>query len=661
VTDVPARRPGGLARLAGFVAAAAGYLEIFAIGFPPASRERLPVLALSAVVALATAWNPGRGLAIFAFLAPVAGLGGRLVGGVDVVAWPILLFLAMAAGWTFRFLYEFESVPDPSRADGALCALVALWTLSAALAVLSARTVWALVRGLELRAVNVDGLPDAGAIRTSVLSFTVLAAGAALFFLARRSGVRDRERALRAALAGIACSALVAVTERLGLFGLETRTYWRMAGRYSGAAVDPNALGILCACGAVLAAGLAATASGARRAGAAIALPVLAAGLALSGSRSGFALAAIGLAGLLFARAIPARRRVTAVALSTALVALVAAKYLSEARGSAGARVLELFDARVPLEYRVSTRPVLWQSAIALFRRHPVEGLGLGAFSWQLPNLLAEEGRSLATTDNPGSAYLQALAETGLPGLLLTAAFLGIVAAESWSTLRGAGGSGLASAGGAVVLGFVASLLTGSHWLSPDVAFVFFLAAAVALRRENAASKPGPSDTRAGLRGETTQAPSRPRRGSRAVAGLALTAYAVAAAWSVAATARAGPAFRYRPEMGLYARESDRGGTYRWTQKRFAVRLAAGEQTRLVLVHYTPESAEVRLEGLADGRSVFARSLAPGEAIRLRLRAPAEAPAVFRFVLSRAFVPRQLGTSRDGRELGVMAVAEPGS
>jgi O-antigen ligase len=661
VTDVPARRPGGLARLAGFTAAAAGYLEIFAIGFPPASRERLPVLALSAVVALATAGNPGRGLAVFAFLAPVAGLGGRLVGGVDVFAWPILLFLAMATGWTFRFLYDFESVPDPSRADGALRALVALWTLSAALAVLSARTVWALVRGLALRAVNVDGLPDADAIRTSVLSFAVLAAGAALFFLTRRSGARDRERALRAALAGIACSALVAVTERLGVFGSETRPYWRMAERYSGAAVDPNALGILCACGAILATGLAATASGARRAGAAISLPVLAAGLALSGSRSGFALAAIGLAGLLFARAIPARRRVATVALAAALVAIVAAKYLSEARGSAGARVLELFDARVPLEYRVSTRPVLWHSAITLFLRHPVDGLGLGAFSWQLPNLLAEDGRSIGATDNPGSAYLQTLAETGLPGFLLTAAFLGIVAAESWSALRDPGGSGLASAAGAVLLGFLASLLTGSHWLSPDVAFVFFLAAAVASRRGHATSKPGPSDARAGLRRETTRAPSRSVRGLRVLAGFALAAYAVAAAWSTAATSQAPAAFRYRPEMGFYAPESDRGGTYRWTQKRFAVRLAAGEQTRLALVHYTPEGAEVRLQALADGRSVFARSLAPGEAVRLRLRAPGDAPAVFRFVLSRAFVPRHLGTSRDGRELGVMAVVEPGS
>jgi len=46
--------------------------------------------------------------------------------------------------------------------------------------------------------------------------------------------------------------------------------------------------------------------------------------------------------------------------------------------------------------------------------------------------------------------------------------------------------------------------------------------------------------------------------------------------------------------------------------------------------------------------------------VRVRLQAPAEAATVFRFALSRAFVPRQLGASRDGRELGVMALAEPG-
>ena len=638
MTDVPARRPGGLARLAGLVAAAAGYLEIFAIGFPPASRERLPVLALSAAVALATAWNPGRGLAIFAFLAPAAALGGRLAGGADPFAWPLLLFLAMAAGWAFRFLYDFESLPDPSRADASLRALVALWTMSAALAVLSARSVWALVRGLELRAVNVDGLPDADAIRTSVLSFAVLASGAALFFVARRAGERDRERGLAAAVAGITCSAAVAVTERLGILGRETHAYWNAVGRYSGAAVDPNALGILCAWGAILAAGVAATAGGARRAAAAAAMPVLAAGLALSGSRSGFALAAIGLVALLFARAIPARRRAAAVAFAAALVTIVVARYLPGARGSAGARVLELFDARVPLEYRVSTRPVLWQSAITLFSRHPVEGTGLGAFSWQLPSLLAEDGRSLGATDNPGSGYLQALAETGLIGFSLTVSFLAILAAEAWRALRDRGSPGLATAAGAALFGFLASLLTGSHWLSPDVAFVVFLSAAVASRR----------------------GPSAWSRAARALVLLALAAYAATGAWSAAATGRAAEAFRYRAEMGFYAPEAEPGGSYRWTQRRFAVRLGAGESERLALVHYTPQGTSVRLEALADGRPVFERSLAPGEAVRLRLRAPAGAPAVFRFVLSRAFVPRRLGISRDRRELGVIAIAEPG-
>jgi O-antigen ligase len=493
-----------------------------------------------------------------------------------------------------------------------------------------------------------------------VLSFAVLAAGAAFFFLARRAGARDRERALRAAVAGIACSAAVAVTERLGVFGRETRPYWRIAGRYSGAAVDPNALGILCACGAILATALAAGAArdrrgvfpaerreggkaheasrGGRRAAAAIALPVLAAGLALSGSRSGFALAAIGLVGLLFARAIPGSRRATAVAVAAALVGVAAAKYLAEARGSAGARVLELFDARVPFEHRVSTRPVLWQSAITLFSRHPVEGTGLGAFSWQLPNLLAETGRSIGATDNPGNGYLQALAETGLLGFVLTVAFLAIVAAESWSSLRDRDAPELAAAAGAAVLAFLAALLTGSHWLSPDVAFTFFLLAAVASRR----------------------APSPPRRGARAFAGVVLAAYAVATAASAAATSRAAEAFRYRPEMGFYAPETGPGGSYRWTRKRFAVRLPAGETARFTLVHFTPESASVRLEALARGLPVYERSLAPGDAVRVRLQAPAEAATVFRFALSRAFVPRQLGASRDSRELGVMALAEPG-
>src|SRR5262249_32310580 len=142
---------------------------------------------------------------------------------------------------------------------------------------------------------------DFAAIRTSLLSFAVLAGGAAFFFLARRGGRADREQALRASVWGVTFSAAVAAAGRIGLFGEETRGYWKAVGRYSGGAVDPNALGILCACALVLAAAIAASSAGRRRVAAVLSVPVLAAGLALSGSRSGFALAVLGFLALLAA------------------------------------------------------------------------------------------------------------------------------------------------------------------------------------------------------------------------------------------------------------------------------------------------------------------------------------------------------------------------
>ena len=637
MNEAPARRPGGLARLLALLATGAGFFAIFSIGFPPASRDRLPVLALAGALALVAAWDRGRGLALFGFLFPLAGLGDRLAGGADAIAWPVLLFLGLAAGWTFRFLYDFESEPDPSRADRALGGLLALWCLAAALAIVRARTLWALFRGLHLRAVNVEGLPDAAAIRTTVLSFAALAVGAAFFFLLRRAGRADRERTLLGTLAGTAASAAVAVAERLGVVAGETSPFWRAAGRFSGGALDPNALGILCACAAIVAAAAAASHGGTARgrAAALLALPVLVAGLALSGSRSGLALAAIGFAGLLVARAIAPRRRAAVVVLAAALVAVLAASRFAGSHGSAGDRVREMFDARLPMEWRVSTRPVLWQSAVRLFARHPIEGAGLGAFTWQLPNLLAEQGRPPQMTDNPGDAYLQALAETGAVGFVLTVAFALLVAREAWASLRDASGSGLRAGAGAAILGFLAALLTGSHWFAPDVALIFFLLVAVAAR------------------------PPAPRRAAwtaRAVS-LALGVYAAAAAWSALGTLDAGEAFRYRPEIGFHGVEAGAGGSFRWTRRRFAIRLEPGETARLTLAHFTPEARDAVLTAEADGRTAFERTLAPGQAVSLRLAASPAHARVFRFALSRAFVPRRLGPSSDVRELGVMAVS----
>jgi O-antigen ligase len=634
VNEAEIRRPGGLARLLALLATAVGFFAVFSIGFPPASRERLPVLALAGLLALVAAWDRAAGLAVFAVLVPLAGLGGRLAGGVDAIAWPILLFLGVAAGWTFRFLYDFESAPDPSRADRVLRALVALWSMAAALAVVRARTLWAAFRGLRLRAVNVEGLPDSDAIRGTLLSFAVLAAAAAFYFLLRRAGRADRERTLAAGLAGIAVSAAIAIAGRLGVLATETSPFWKATGRLSGGAVDPNALGILCALGAVVAAAVAAGSRGRRRLAAGLALALMAGGLVLSGSRSGLALAAIGLAGLLFARGIRPGARGAAVLAAVLLVAAVAVPKWSGTRASAGARVVEIFDGGVPIEFRVSGRPVLWESAVRLFGRHPVEGAGLGAFTWQLPNLLAEEGRTLGASDNPGNAYLQALAETGAIGFALTLAFTLLLAREAWAALRDPEGPAVRAGAGAAILGFLAALATGSHWFAPDAALFFFLLAAAVGRPAETAARP------------------RPGRAGR----LALGAYAAAALWAASSTMDEDEAFRYRREIGFYAPETGPGGAFRWTQRRFAIRLAPRDSMRLVLAHYTPEGRSVALAVEADGAPLLTRTLEPGEAVALRLAAPPARARVFRFALSRSFVPRRLGPSTDRRELGVVAV-----
>jgi hypothetical protein len=112
--------------------------------------------------------------------------------------------------------------------------------------------------------------------------------------------------------------------------------------------------------------------------------------------------------------------------------------------------------------------------------------------------------------------------------------------------------------------------------------------------------------------------------------------------------------------MGFHGKEEGTGGPFYWTERRFAIRLRPGETLRMHLAHFTPEGRPVELTGEADGRTVLERTLAPGQALPLRLSAGPDGPRVFRFTLSRAFVPKHLGLSPDRRELGLVAVF-PGS
>src|SRR4030095_2718135 len=114
---------------------------------------------------------------------------------------------------------------DPSRLDRPLRALVAVWTLGTLLAIVRVRTLWAISHGLSGRAVNSFGLPDSAAVRESVLTSAILLAGAAFFFLLRRSGEFARVECTRAALAGVAISAGAAILQAMGPFPAETRAF----------------------------------------------------------------------------------------------------------------------------------------------------------------------------------------------------------------------------------------------------------------------------------------------------------------------------------------------------------------------------------------------------------------------------------------------------
>src|SRR5262245_30087436 len=148
-TDKPMNRsPGTGTRVLLFLLSVAASGLLFAVGFPPAGPVRLPVLILARALAVTASGSPTRAITIFAFLFPCAGLLARLSGGTAPIAWPALLFGGLAAGWSFRFIYEFESAPDPSPLDSPLSALLLVWVLATGVAAARASSLWAVFHGL---------------------------------------------------------------------------------------------------------------------------------------------------------------------------------------------------------------------------------------------------------------------------------------------------------------------------------------------------------------------------------------------------------------------------------------------------------------------------------------------------------------------------------
>jgi hypothetical protein len=262
----------------------------------------------------------------------------------------------------------------------------------------------------------------------------------------------------------------------------------------------------------------------------------------------------------------------------------------------------------------------------------------MGVFAWQFPDLMKEENRRFLMRDNPGSAYVQALAETGAAGFLLTAVFVVSLGAL---TLRRArekdpfvAGSGMAAAA------FLAALAVGSHWFAADVSLLFFLLASVVAGSGSA------GDMREGA---TTAWMGRPL-------AILVLVYAVAAGIAAWKTARPEEAFLHAPRIGFHEEEIGPGGRFRWTRRRFALWVEPGQTRPLVLAHFSPSPSPMGVTATLGGQPVYRRSLKAGESVSLRLSGSSDRPRAIVFELSWAFVPKRLGLSQDRRELGLLAI-----
>ena len=376
-----------------------------------------------------------------------------------------------------------------------------------------------------------------------------------------------------------------------------------------------------------------------------IAALLLAAGLLLSGSRAGFLLLLAGALILLLAGGLASRERLTALVLFAAAALGGALFLLRGSEGTLGTRLAQSFDPSLPIEYRVSARPLLWRAAGRLFLRHPVEGAGMGVFSWRFPDLMREENRRFLMRDNPGSAYVQALAETGAAGFLLTAFFVVSLGALALRRAREkdvlVGGAGVA----------IARLSRGSRRGLP----------LVCSRRVSSLLPPG------GARGRprARQSLGRFEDGEAATPWLRrsllvlILLYAVAAGAAVLATARPEEAFRYSPRIGFHDEEVGPGGPFRWTRRKFALWVEPGaDASRSSLAHYSPSGKPVDVDGdAARPDRLPARRSRPAKSATLALeRLAGRGRGRSSSTCRSAFVPKRLGLSQDRRELALLSI-----
>jgi O-antigen ligase len=347
----------------------------------------------------------------------------------------------------------------------------------------------------------------------------------------------------------------------------------------------------------------------------------------------------------------PARTRLRVIARASLMFAGVAAALWLAARvwlpGRAEYRpagplqaVLQTIDPRSSLDEVLKGREVLWTAALALARRHPVAGVGLGRF----PRLIAEQRHFPVRVDNTHNFFLQLLVETGVAGL---SAFLLIVAGLAWrlrEAIRGSGPDAALAWGASIAaLGLALTLLSGQALLLPSMQIVVgtSLAAVLAATAGAPAVARGPFGRRAPL------------------AAVAVIAVIYGAVLSRTTWQGASSPFGYT--AGLYALEYDpEWHPFRWTGRDAFLYLPVPDGATAMLLDvaaFPPDagqSATVTIRAAGTDRSVVLTDGAWRQlAIPLADSANRSRSVDIAVHVDRVAVPAMRGDSGDARSLGV--------
>lgn len=144
----------------------------------------------------------------------------------------------------------------------------------------------------------------------------------------------------------------------------------------------------------------------------------------LSASRGGILLALVALAAMVFMTASVWRAAVLVLAFA-AIATGIASRFPTLAATATG-RLALLVDTSRPVAVRTSARSQIALGGWHLFRSHPVLGVGTGAFLAERAKLRREETGFLRPGQRRSAhaAWVKVLAENGLPGVLLLAAYV---------------------------------------------------------------------------------------------------------------------------------------------------------------------------------------------------------------------------------------------